>query len=99
MLESTYEDCLSWELNEAGIRFVRQPLLPVVYKGRQLTGSYRPDLIVESLVVVEVKSVRELADVHSAQVLTYLKHTDKKVGLLFNFNSSVLRDGMKRICL
>ena len=99
LLETTYEDCLCWELREAGVQFDRQPLLPVTYKGRRLGAFYRPDIIVESMVVVEVKSIKQLADVHRAQILTYLKHTDLKVGLLFNFNSSVLIDGMKRVCL
>lgn len=99
LLESTYEDCLCWELRTAGIQFHRQPVLPVIYKGMRLSAFYRPDLIVEATVIVEVKSILKFADVHRAQVLTYLKHTDIKVGLLFNFNSSVLIDGMKRISL
>ncbi len=99
LLESTYEECLCWEFGEAGIRFRRQPFLPVNYKGRRLGTFYRPDIIVESIVIVEVKSVQKVADVHAAQLLTYLKHTDIKVGLLFNFNSSVLINGMKRLSL
>ena len=99
LLESTYEDCLCWEFGEAGIRFRRQPLLPMIYKGRRLGAFYRPDIVVESSVVVEVKSVGKLAGVHSAQVLTYLKHADIKVGLLFNFNSTALVNGMKRLSI
>ena len=97
LLESTYEDCLCWELEQARIRFRRQPLLPIIYKGRRLSACYRPDIIVESKVIVEVKSVEKLIDLHQAQLLTYLKHTDIKIGLLFNFNSTALINGMKRL--
>src|SRR5688572_9985116 len=99
LLESTYEDCLSWELREGGIGFVRQPRLPVIYKGMKLGACYRPDVIVQSKVIIEIKTVEKLAEIHSAQVLTYLSHTGLRVGLLFNFNSVSLRDGMRRISL
>jgi len=97
-LEGTYEAALCIELNNAGLSFVRQPVLPVVYKG-QLIGEYRLDLIVEDAVVVELKSVERFDPIFEAQVLTYLKVTGKRVGLLMNFNSRLLRDGVKRFVL
>jgi len=97
LLESTYDDCLCWELEQAGIRIRRQPLIAVLYKGRRLRSCYRPDIVVEDKVVIEVKAAERLADAHKAQLLTYLKHTDLKVGLLFNFNTRRLIDGIVRI--
>ena len=99
VLESSYEQCLSWELEDAGISYRRQVPLPITYKGRSLPACYRPDLIVENEIIVEVKSVEKLARVHTAQVITYLKHTGIKTGLLFNFNNAVLIDGLVRISL
>lgn len=86
------------ELQQAGLRFQRQPTFPVLYKGRTI-GEYRLDLIVESEVVVEIKSVERLDPVFDAQVLTYLRITGKRVGLLINFNSRLLKDGIKRFIL
>jgi len=97
LLESNYEECLCWELREAGLAFVRQLRVPLVYKGVDLGNPYRVDLVVENRVIVEVKAVDRFAPVHEAQVLTYLKHTGIPVGLLFNFNTPVLRDGMRRL--
>jgi GxxExxY protein len=97
LLESTYLDCLEYELGRLDLRFERQRLVPIVYKGIPLSASYRIDLIVEDLVVVEVKSVRALAPVHWAQVLTYLRLTECPVGLLINFNVARLMDGVKRV--
>ena len=99
LLESTYEECLSIELEMAELAFDRQALLPVIYKGRELKGFYRPDLIVESAVIIEVKAVETLHAVHRAQLLTYLKHSGINVGLLFNFNSDLLKNGMLRVSL
>ncbi len=97
LLESAYEECLSHELNLVGIRFQRQVPLPIVYKGLKLDCAYRMDLVVEDLIVIELKAAEELAPIHSAQLLTYLKASGKQVGLLINFNVPCLKDGLKRI--
>jgi len=86
------------ELTNAGFKFVRQPIFPVLYKGETI-GEYRLDLIVEDLVVIEIKRVGRFDPIFEAQVLTYLKVTRKKLGLLMNFNSRLLRDGIKRFVL
>jgi GxxExxY protein len=98
LLEGTYEAALCIELNNADLNHVRQPIFPVVYKG-QTIGEYRLDLIVDDAVVVEIKSVERFDPIFEAQVLTYLRVTGKKVGLLMNFNSRLLRDGIKRFVL
>jgi GxxExxY protein len=98
LLEQTYEAALCIELQLAGMKFVRQPLFPVVYKG-QTIGEYRLDLIVDDNVVVEIKSVERFDPIFESQVLTYLRVTGKKIGLLMNFNSRLLRDGIKRYVL
>ena len=95
LLEGTYEAALCIELQSAGMSFVRQPIFPVIYKG-QAIGEYRLDLIVQDTVVLEIKSVERFDPVFEAQVLTYLRVTGKKVGLLINFNSRLVRDGIKR---
>jgi GxxExxY protein len=99
LLESTYEECLCVELRAAGMNVERQRLIPVFYKGNRLQSCYRLDLIVDATVVVEVKSVDKIAPIHSAQVLTYLKCAKLPRGLIFNFNTAVLSDGIKRISL
>src|SRR5438132_1579045 len=98
LLEGTYEAALCIELNNADLNHVRQPIFPVVYKG-QTIGEYRLDLIVDNAVVVEIKSVERFDPIFEAQVLTYLRVTGKKVGLMMNFNSRLLRDGIKRFVL
>jgi len=98
LLESTYAPCLQFELSARKLRFATQRAIPIVYKGMQLDTSYRVDLIVEDLVVVE-KSVATLLAVHQAQVLTYMKLTDCPAGLLINFNVPKLMDGVKRLVL
>jgi GxxExxY protein len=98
LLEATYESALCIELEDAGLKYQRQLIVPVVYKGR-MVGEYRLDLIVEDAVVVEIKSVERFDPVFEAQVLTYLRVTGKKVGLLMNFNSRMLRQGIKRFSL
>jgi GxxExxY protein len=98
LLEGTYEAALCIELQIAGLNFVRQPVFPVVYKG-QVIGEYRLDLIVEGTVIVEIKSVERFDPIFEAQVLTYLRVTGKEIGLLMNFNSRLLRDGIKRYVL
>jgi GxxExxY protein len=95
LLESAYVEALTVELAEAGLRFARQVPVPLTYKGRYL-GEYRLDLLVEDAVVVEVKAVERFDPVHEAQLLTYLRLTGKRVGLLINFNQRLLREGIKR---
>ncbi len=97
LLESAYEGCLAHEFTLRGIPFERQKPLPVVYKGVKVDCGFRLDLVVGDLVIVELKSVAELNDIHKAQLLTYLKLTDKKLGLLLNFNVKRLQHGIKRI--
>jgi GxxExxY protein len=98
LLESVYEEVLCVELSDAGLKFQRQVNIPAVYKGRQV-GQYRIDLIVEESVIVELKSVDKHDPVFEAQVLTYLRVIGKKVGLLINFNSKLLRSRVKRFAL
>lgn len=97
LLESAYEECLCYELSQAGLQFHRQVRLPVAYKGVQLDCGYRLDVLVEGSVVVEVKAVEHVLPVHEAQLLTYLRLTGESVGLLVNFHSAVLMNGVKRI--
>ena len=97
LLESAYEHCLAHELENKGLRVQRQLALPVVYKDVKLYAGYRIDLIVNNKVIIEVKSVEGLAHIHTAQILTYLKLKDIKLGLLINFNSVVVKDGIKRV--
>jgi GxxExxY protein len=97
LMESAYEACLAHELTLRGFSFERQRPVPVVYKGVPLDTQYRLDLVVDNLVIVELKAVAELLPIHDAQVLTYLKLTGLDVGLLFNFNTALLRSGMRRI--
>lgn len=96
LLESAYEECLFYELQASGLKVERQKPLPVVYKEVKLEAGYRVDLLVEESVVIELKSVEALNDVHTAQVLTYLKLSGCKLGLLMNFNVLKLIDGLKR---
>ena len=97
LLESSYEICLCHELDLRGITYKFQDPLPLEYKGIRLDCGYRLDLIVANAVVVEIKSVTGLAPIHEAQLLTYLKLTGIKVGLLINFNVAVLKDGIRRL--
>lgn len=97
MLESAYEACLFFELTEQGLRVERQKPLPLVYRGRVLGCGYRLDLLVEDVIIIEVKSIERLERVHSAQLLSYLRQSHLKLGLLINFNVKWLRDGIKRI--
>ncbi len=99
LLESTYGECLSWELTQAGLEFARQVQVPVVYKGQRLAAVYRLDFVINDRVVVEIKATEKLAPVHEAQLLTYLRHTGIPVGLLLNFNTAVLKDGLRRLGL
>ena len=97
LLESTYEECLAYELSKAGLHFKRQRPLPVRYKEVQLDCGYRLDFVVEAVLIVEVKAVTELHPIHEAQLLTYLKLDDKSLGLLINFNVPMLKEGVRRV--
>ena len=99
LLESVYEQCLARELSLAKIPFRRQVHLPVEYKGVKIDCGYRMDLVVDESLVVELKSVSELLGIHEAQVLTYLKLSGLRVGLLINFNVEVLKEGIRRFVL
>ena len=99
LLESAYEEWLCYELSRMGLSFKRQQSLPVEYKGIKLDCGYRLDLVVEEKVIVEVKSVEKLLPIHQAQLLTYLRLSELKLGLLINFNSALLKDGIKRMVL
>lgn len=97
LLESTYEACLFYELDQMGLYVERQVELPVRYKKVSLNVGYKIDLLVENQVIIELKSVKELLPVHSAQIITYLKISNTSKGLLMNFNVAKLIDGVKRI--
>lgn len=97
LLESAYEECLCFELMQISMKFERQVPLPVVYKGVKLDCGYRMDLVVENLVIVEIKAIANILPVHEAQVLSYLKLNNKPLGLLLNFHVSVLKNGITRI--
>jgi GxxExxY protein len=99
MLESVYHECLCYELVQRNLGFRRQPPMPVVYKGVQLELGYRPDLIVDESVVVELKCVEKLITVHDAQLLTYLRLSGIRKGLLINFQSHPLVNGIRRLVL
>jgi GxxExxY protein len=96
LLESTYEACLAFELRERGFKVESQKALPVRYRGVVLDCGYRIDLLVDDLVIVELKAVERLEKIHEAQLLSYLKLSQIKIGLLINFNVEVLKDGIKR---
>ena len=97
LLESAYEECLCFELKQEGLPFRRQVALPVVYKSVRLDCGYRLDIVVQDQVILEIKTVERLLPVHEAQMLTYMKLSGIRTGLLLNFNSAVLRDGIRRL--
>lgn len=97
LLESAYEACLFYELVAIGLSVEKQRVLPVIYKSVNLDCGYRLDLIVENKVIVEVKSVADIDDIHLAQVMTYLKLSKCKLGLLINFNVDLVKNGIKRV--
>jgi GxxExxY protein len=99
LLESAYEECFCLELREAGIPFARQVPLPVLYKGIRLDCGYRLDVVLERDLIVEIKAVERLLPIHEAQILTYLRLSSIRTGLLVNFNSVVLKDGLRRFVL
>jgi GxxExxY protein len=97
LLESAYEECLFYELNKTDLNIEKQKPLPLIYEDVKLECGYRMDIVVENKVIVEIKSVEALHDIHLAQILTYLKLSNTKVGLLINFNELKLIDGVKRV--
>ncbi len=97
LFESTYEACLVYELRSKGVEVEVQKELPIIYKGAKLDFAYRIDLLVGGKVIVELKSVQELKDQHLAQILTYLRHSQVKLGFLINFNVKLIKNGIKRI--
>ena len=99
LLESSYEACLAYELDNRGLQVVRQLALPVIYKQIKLDGGYRLDLVVNNKVIVELKAVEALTKLHEAQLLTYLRMSGYRRGLLINFNVRRLVDGVKRLVM
>lgn len=99
LLESAYSECLFYELLNAGLKVEKQKPLPLVYKEVKLDVGYRIDLMVENCIVVEIKSIEALCDIHMAQILTYMKLSETKLGLLANFNVLHLKEGIRRVIL
>ena len=97
LLESAYQECLYYELKQLGLKVQKEKPMPIVYKEVQLDHGYRIDLLVEDKLVVEIKTVEAFNDVHIAQVLTYLRLGNYKLGLLLNFHTTVLKSGIKRV--
>ena len=97
LLESAYEECLCYELSQLNISFERQVAMPLPYKGVKLECGYKIDLVIDDLVIIELKTVERFHPIHEAQLLSYLKLDGKKLGLLINFHVPVLRDGIKRV--
>ena len=97
LLESAYQECLYYELKLAGLQVQKEKPMPIVYKEVKLDHGYRIDLLVEEKVVIEIKTVEAFNDVHTAQVLTYLRLGKYKLGLLFNFQTTILKRGIKRV--
>ncbi|HET7273975.1 MAG TPA: GxxExxY protein [Longimicrobiaceae bacterium] len=97
LLESAYEACMCVELRRRGLRLRQQLKMPVLYEGLRIDIGYRIDLLVEESVVIEMKAVKRLLPVHEAQLLSYLRLSDRKVGLLLNFHAPLMRDGIKRM--
>lgn len=99
LLESAYEECLFYELKKAGLSVEKQKALPLIYEEIKLNTGYRIDLLVENCIIVELKAVEVMNDIYLAQILTYLKLSKCKLGLLINFNVKHLKDGIKRVIL
>jgi hypothetical protein len=97
LLESAYEECLFYELQKFGLFVEKQKALPLIYEDVKLDAGYRVDLLVEKKIVIEIKSVEALNDLHLAQILTYLKLSNCKLGLLINFNTVLFKNGVKRV--
>jgi GxxExxY protein len=99
LLESTYQKCLGYEMDNAGINYIPEKQIPVMYKGKPIDAVYRIDFLVEDTLVVELKSLEEILSVHEAQILTYMKLSKMRLGLLINFNVRLLKHGIKRFIL
>src|SRR3977135_2947510 len=99
LLESAYEECLCYEIDQSGLSFRRQVALPIVYKAVRLDCGYRMDIVVQDQVIVELKTVERFRPIHEAQMLTYLKLSGIRIGLLLNFNTSFFKDGIRRMLL
>ena len=99
LLESVYESCLCIELTKRGISYERQASMPLVYEGVNVEGGFRLDLLVEKSVVLEIKAVEKLLPIHQSQLLTYLKLTNLRLGLLVNFNVQMFKQGVRRVVL
>ena len=97
LLESAYQECLMYELTQTGLKVTKEQPMPVVYKEVRLNHGYRMDLVVENKVVVELKTVEYLTDVHTAQILTYLRLGNYKLGLILNFHVATLKQGIRRV--
>ena len=97
LLESTYEACLAWELRSRGLVVRRQLPLPVVYRGVQMEAAYRLDMVVDGIIVIELKTVTRLLPVHEAQLLSYLRLGDYRIGFLINFHVPLLKHGIRRM--
>ncbi len=99
LLESSYKECLYYEISKAGLYVEKEKPMPLIYEEVKMDIGYRLDILVENKLVIEIKSVEVLNDVHLAQILTYLKLSNSKLGLLINFNVKLLKDGIKRVIL
>ena len=97
LIESTYESCLCYELSKSGIKYQRQPLVALTYKDMKINDAFRLDINVENLVLIELKAVDDIPNIYRAKVKTYLKLTNQWLGLLMNFNVSLMKDGIERI--
>jgi len=97
LLESVYEECLYYELKKNGLSVKKQVPIPMYYENIKIDCSFRADIIVDDKIIIEIKAVKTLEDIHLAQLLTYLRITNKKLGLLFNFNEKILMNGFKRV--
>ena len=99
LLESAYEQCLAHELSQAGLEFKVHPPMPVEYRDIKLDCGYRPDIVVENFLIIERKAVEQIAAIHRAQLLTYMRLAEATIGLLINFNTMLLKDGISKFVL
>ena len=99
LLESVYEQCVAYELQSRAVSVRRQASMPVIYEGVKIDGGYRIDILVEDLIVIEIKAVDALARIHEAQILTYLRLSGCRLGILMNFNVSLFKQGVRRLIL
>lgn len=98
-LEKIYEDCLCEEFELQGVKYTRQAPLKIIYKGREIPTLYRLDLVVENKIIIELKCVEKILPVHKAQIMSYLKMSDLELGFLMNFNSVLMKEGLRRVVL